>query len=582
MQIFTVFRECVYMYSGYICMYNSHKSITMRFYNTSKELKAYAVSGTQTVLLAMDIPQSKVKGGSFHGFKISRKEGNKKPILLNGSKRFASDNPDNPVQKLSPLQSYLWKDYTADPGKSYTYTIEAMFGTWDDLQPKYSTSLKVKTEALHGAGHSVFFNYGVTGSQAYARKFDKQKIESLPKDKKEAAFDMLGRELYAEGLLKFVAQAKSKRYSLLCAFYELDYPPFLQALKNAQNKGAEVAIVYSAKADQKTANEHEIKKATLKSVSVARDFQVAQPHNKFMILLYDNKPVQVWTGSTNITIRGIFGHSNTGHWIKNQSLAKKYHTYWKTLKTNPAKATFTDTTEEIQADLDVRKMAKGTKVIFSPRKTDKMLSNYVDLMDSANEAVCIIYPFNIEQIFKNFYKQDRDYLRFIITDKGGDKTDLVTDDRDVIKTQGAVLSSAVEDWVVEMTTKATTGASTLYVHNKFFIVDPLSDMPVVVSGSANFSDESLKSNDENMLIVKGDKRVADIYFTEFSRMFDHFMPRYLKKLKEEDPNAHQFSHAGFEKPLDESGTWCTVYYDKTRLVCKRKQLFVKMKGAKKG
>lgn len=109
MQIFTVFRECVYMYSGYICMYNSHKSITMRFYNTSKELKAYAVSGTQTVLLAMDIPQSKVKGGSFHGFKISRKEGNKKPILLNGSKRFASDNPDNPVQSSAPCNHIYGK-----------------------------------------------------------------------------------------------------------------------------------------------------------------------------------------------------------------------------------------------------------------------------------------------------------------------------------------------------------------------------------------------------------------------------------------------------------------------------------------
>lgn len=554
----------------------------MRYYNTDNELKAYAVAGTQTVLLALEINKTKVTGQGFMGFKISRKEGNAQPVLLNGSKRFASDDPANPVQKLSPLQTFLWKDYTADPGKTYKYTFEAMFGTWDNMQARYSTTLKVTTEKLHDGEHSVFFNFGVTGCQAYAKKFDKKKITALPAADKARAFAILGRELYTEGLLKFVAQAKSSKYKLLCAFYELDYPPFLEALKEAKNKGATLEIVYSARPDQVTANEKEIKKAGLKSISIPRDYQVAQPHNKFMLLLENDSPVQVWSGSTNITIRGIFGHSNTGHWIRNKTIAKKYKDYWDTLSQNPAKATFTAKTESIQKDIDGTNLTQGTKVIFSPRKTDALLKEYVNLMDSARDAVCIIYPFNIEKIFKDFYAEDRGYLRFIITDKGGDKNKVITNDRDVIKTQGAVLNTAVEKWVVEMTSKATTGASTLYVHNKFFIVDPLSTSPVVVSGSANFSDESLTRNDENMLVVKGNKRVADIYFTEFSRMFDHFMPRYLQKLKEAEPSTHNFSTAGFSKPLDETGTWCDTYYDPERLVTKRKQMFIKMKGAVKG
>ena len=43
-----------------------------------------------------------------------------------------------------------------------------------------------------------------------------------------------------------------------------------------------------------------------------------------------------------------------------------------------------------------------------------MLAEYVKIMDTAKEAVCIIYPFNIEKIFKDFYAEDRGYLRFII------------------------------------------------------------------------------------------------------------------------------------------------------------------------
>ena len=48
----------------------------------------------------------------------------------------------------------------------------------------------------------------------------------------------------------------------------------------------------------------------------------------------------------------------------------------------------------------------------------------------------------------------------------------------------------------------------------------LSDDPIVVTGSANFSEASTNDNDENMLIIRGDERVADIYFTEFNRLFN--------------------------------------------------------------
>lgn len=554
----------------------------MRFFNKDNDLKVYAVSGTQTVLLAMEINKAKVISKHFMGFKISRKEGSKAPVILNGSKRFPSDDPLHPQQKVSPIQSYLWKDYTVDPGKTYTYIFEAMFGPWNNMKSLFSTTLQVSTEKLHGEEHSVFFNFGVTGCQAYAKQFAKKKVDTLPKADKEKAFTILGRELFTEGLLKFVAQAKNSKYKLLCAFYELEYAPFIDALKQAQLSGAEVQIVYSARPDQITTNERELKKAGLISVSTPRNFQVAQPHNKFMLLLEDNQPVQVWSGSTNITIRGIFGHSNTGHWIKNKSIARKYFDYWNSLSLNPAKAEFTTKTESIQHDVDGMHLIKGTKVIFSPRKTDHMLAEYVKIMDTAKEAVCIIYPFNIEKIFKDFYAEDRGYLRFIITDKGGDKNKFFTNDSDVIKTQGAVLDTAVENWVVEMTSKATTGASTLYVHNKFFIVDPLSASPVVISGSANFSDESLTKNDENMLIIKGNRRIADIYFSEFARMFDHFMPRYLQKLREQKILSKGISHAGFSNPLDETGSWCDTYYDPDKLVTKRKMMFIKMKGAKKG
>jgi len=547
----------------------------MREKNEKGDLKIYAVAGCQTVLLGFEIEKSKVAGKGFLGFVIERKDSKGKKILLNGRKFFPLDDPKNPKQKLSPIQSYLWKDYVADAGETYTYKADAMFGTWDNMTSSFSASVTITTELQQDGEHSVYFNYGVTGSQAYAKfakNLPQKQIEKLSGVNKEKAFAVLGRELWTEGLVKFVGQAK-KNDQLLCAFYEAEYSPFFDLLKKARDKGVDVKIVYSDKADQKK-NKPELTRAGLLDVSSARNFQVSQPHNKFMVLVQDNKPTQVWTGSTNITIRGIFGHCNTGHWVKNETVAKKYKKYWELLTTNPSKKDFTKLTEELQSDIDGKNLTKGTKVLFSPRKTAKILDQYINSWDGAKEAVCIIYPFNIEKIFKDFYQEDRGYLRFIITDKGGDKTDFVTNDKDVIKTQGAILSSPVENWVKEITSKATTGASTLYVHNKFFIIDPLTASPVVITGSANFSDESLTNNDENMLVIKGNKRVADIYFGEFARLFDHFLPRYLQKINEEKGIKPD---AGFSKPLDDKGTWCLKYYDPDYIGNKRKEMFKKMK-----
>lgn len=61
-----------------------------------------------------------------------------------------------------------------------------------------------------------------------------------------------------------------------------------------------------------------------------------------------------------------------------------------------------------------------------------------------------------------------------------------------------------------------------YVHTKFLLVDPLGEDPVVVTGSANFSRASCVNNDENMLVIRRDTRVADVYLGEFMRLYNHF------------------------------------------------------------
>ena len=98
------------------------------------------------------------------------------------------------------------------------------------------------------------------------------------------------------------------------------------------------------------------------------------------------------------------------------------------------------------------------------------------------------------------------------------------------------------------------------------LIDPLTDDPIVITGSANFSDASTVNNDENLLIIRGDTRVADIFLGEFMRLFNHFGARNrANRRKEEDAKASRYLFA------DDS--WTGVHFEEGSQLCEERLLF---------
>ena len=95
-----------------------------------------------------------------------------------------------------------------------------------------------------------------------------------------------------------------------------------------------------------------------------------------------------------------------------------------------------------------------------------------------------------------------------------------------------VTLNAFDRWLEEISS-AIDSARVRYIHTKFMLVDPLGKEPIAVTGSANFSDASTKTNEENMLVISGDQRVADIYLGEFMRSFAHYAFREAVYLHEQ-------------------------------------------------
>jgi phosphatidylserine/phosphatidylglycerophosphate/cardiolipin synthase-like enzyme len=103
-----------------------------------------------------------------------------------------------------------------------------------------------------------------------------------------------------------------------------------------------------------------------------------------------------------------------------------------------------------------------------------------------------------------------------------DHRELLRRDRDNRIAVGSVLGGDVlERWVRERTVPGLNG-HVKYVPTMYLLIDPLDPAPLVITGSANFSDASTRDNDENLLVIRGDTRVADIHLGEFMRLFNHF------------------------------------------------------------
>ena len=97
------------------------------------------------------------------------------------------------------------------------------------------------------------------------------------------------------------------------------------------------------------------------------------------------------------------------------------------------------------------------------------------------------------------------------------------------KANPSTLAGLKEFWREEVLTGLNEHVQ--FLHTKYMLIDPLSDSPIVVTGSGNFSKASVTDNDENMLVITKDLRVADIYLTEFMRLHDHWRFRSFVREK---------------------------------------------------
>lgn len=501
-----------------------------------------AIAGTHVVFLGLDVTQSKRAG--LRGFGFRRHNAQTGEVeWVRGMKTFASIEPhptngERFSSREHPWQGFQWADYSVAPGGEYTYDVVALYGEPGDLKVNGEATVSVTTERETDATHSAFFNRGSVATQEYARRFQNQP----PSVAGAGAYEWLSRGLL-EALLAFLARADGPAWSIHAAVYEFQWPAVLEAVKDAHARGATVRVIYDdieaydKKGDPKgpfQKNRDAIAAAKIKSLCTGRA-NGRLMHNKFFVLSRNDVPVAVWTGSTNLTENGIFGHSNVGQVCEDRAVARTYLEYWERLKDDPEIGKEYRDVNSALVGCPPDPWEQGTTVVFSPRGTTTKLEAldwYADIAREARNGLFMTFAFGMHKSFKDVYRMDDDILRMALLEKAGnnastleqEKADLqeIRNRPNVLLAMGnRIRTNSFDRWLTELD-RVHRHVHVQWIHTKYMLVDPLGDDPIVVSGSANFSKASCCDNDENMLVIRGDRRVADIYFGEYMRLYAHY------------------------------------------------------------
>lgn len=540
----------------------------MRGSITKNGLTLRVVAGTHSAILGIDLQQNKRQG--CLGFSIQRLDlgpaGTPPAAAPTGQRwlpnrlRFATAPPlaagAVATTDTAPLQKFRWGDYTVRPGQRYRYRVVPRYGTpeqllWNPagtpLGPDDGVAVDITTEDPQHPDTMVFFNRAAAASEAFNQKFKTVKDVSDASPAADAARQWLSNGL-EEGLLAYLARAAGGRYALHAAIYEFQKPSLLAALKAAAERGAAVEVVYHARQKgageaatdaTKAKNEQAIAAAGLAATAGIRlhprraNPQSAIMHDKFVVLLEQDaagqlQPLAVWTGSTNWTDGGLYGQLNVGHAVFEAPVAATYEQYFQLLATDP---TAHDLKHALGTLTPVSLLLPTTEQIvpiFSPQASDAMLHLYASVCQQAR-CLFVSAPFALSPIvLAALTKRPPGTTQFMLLDKQGslgkgEEVHLIEDDPATSLAVATTLASPLHDYQNQLLAdREGFHHAGIHIHAKIILADPFGSEPVLITGSANFSNGSTEINDSNSLLVRGHTAVADIYATDFMRMFEHY------------------------------------------------------------
>jgi phosphatidylserine/phosphatidylglycerophosphate/cardiolipin synthase-like enzyme len=473
-----------------------------------------------------------------------------------------------PVTKPStewPFQRFDWTDHDANTGDTVSYRVVPVVrganGKLGLAEPHASAWSEPRT--LAGPSTSSFkpyFNRGFVISQFMARYLKEKGLTPAQfknglSDTDEAAIRAFLSGDLRLAMLGELETARKDKGEIYAALFELSEGELIDklcalgprahvVLANGSITKAKTETTEQARARDENAKARDKLIAAKVDVETTHRFTSPGPlgHNKFMVRTNKSgDPVTAWTGSTNWAPTGLCTQVNNGLLIDNAEVAAVYLEQWRKLR--KAKSAFPDSLVSSNS----KPKAVGVDSPGHVRSTVwfTKASHMVDLaalraeVQAAREGILfLMFMPGSTGLFSTVAARSAEpnlYVRGVVSelphghdDESALDVNLI-DGRDtlpplhldIIQPEG--IKHPFANFAEEVTHKQFLGSvGHAIIHSKVVVIDPFSADPVVITGSHNFSASASGKNDENFIIVKGDRELAEAYAVNILGAYVHY------------------------------------------------------------
>ena len=292
---------------------------------------------------------------------------------------------------------------------------------------------------------------------------------------------------------KLIQWINAAQVSIHIASFEFNLTPVAEALIAAKNRGVDVKWITDDEYGLKIDSEPERRQFSLlmgAGIEVKDDAgREAFMHNKFWI--FDQQAV--WTGSTNITVNGIFKQNNNVIVLRSPEIAYIYEREFQELWSGQFGPRAPSTISNQWAILDTTPV----QVLFSSE--DNAMSSLLAVVNDAKFSIRFLaFSFTDDALAQTMIE------RF----KAG------VDVQGVYETLAStsIYSDLKTFWCAGVPVRQDGNGSLM--HNKVIIVDN----STVITGSLNFTAGANEKNEENVIIIDNPE-IAALYLQEYAKIW---------------------------------------------------------------
>jgi phosphatidylserine/phosphatidylglycerophosphate/cardiolipin synthase-like enzyme len=518
------------------------------------EIAAFANADDAFVVWRADAPIDGCLGFALH----RRRDGTEE--VVDNYVGFAGDAGLSAPSTTWPFQRFRWTDHLVSTGDRVAYRVVPMLGPRplrpDDAEASAWTD---DVEVSGGGTISAHFNRGIVQTQWVAKLLENVKrgheLETLLNTvggKERAA---LAGEL-RETLVALLERVDRDGDEIYAALFELDDEELEEALARL-GKRAHVILANGAHTDGK--DRSAAARTRLKNTIDLHDRLPTSglAHNKFLVVCSGGAPTHVWTGSTNWTTSGLCTQANNGLLVASEALGEIYLAQWKLID-----AAGNDFPKSLQ-DADAQPKPATVDglpvtVWFTPQHGRHDLKYATDLIGRAEQAIFFLMynPGKTGTLLNEILDRDVEagsklYIRGVLNqDPGGKKHPILRYDSSgkVPLSPDVLLPAAISDPFARWRAELAHGLSNVMVHSKCIVLDPLGRRPIVMTGSHNLGHHASEANDDNLIVIEGDRPLALAYAVAIKSVYDNYLWRETQ-LAGRKPNWRNLSEdPGWQKP----------------------------------